>query len=359
MPFAARRFFSTFANYLILTVNISKKDLESLRALVNGGPQNVVIVSHTNPDGDAIGSSLAWATILRRKGHRVMCVVPNRFPSFLDWLPGIDELRVYKTHKEGVEQAIAEADTIYCMDFNQIPRLDGVGELIEKNTRAKTVLIDHHLDPPHVFSLELSYPRSSSTAFLVYCLVEQLEGLGAIDKTMGEQLYVGIMTDTGNFSFSFLTPELFRAVAVLVEKGIDIPYINRMVYHSFTPDRLKLLGHALDKMQVMDVNGYEAAYITLKEAELRKFNFQIGDSEGFVNYPLSIRGLALSAMFIETRHFIRISFRSREDVDASVFARRYFDGGGHKNASGGKSYVSMAETVENYKKAVREFFSEK
>lgn len=338
-------------------MELLKKDVDELRALVFGEPQNVVIVSHTNPDGDAIGSSLAWATALRRKGHRVTCIVPNRYPSFLEWLPGIEELRVYKNHKEEVEKAVAEADTIYCIDFNQIRRLEGVGELIEKNTEARTVLIDHHLEPPHVYGLEISYPKSSSTAFLVYCLIEKLEGLEAIDKTMSEQLYVGMMTDTGNFSFSFLTPELFRAVAVLVEKGIDIPHINRMVYHSFTADRLKLLGHVLDKMQIMKVNGDEVAYMTLKESELRKFNFQIGDSEGFVNYPLSIRGLALSAMFIETRNFIRISFRSREDVDASEFARRYFDGGGHKNASGGKSYVTMPETIENYKKAVLEFFS--
>ena len=339
-------------------MELSKKDVDALRTLLDGGTQNMGVVTHTNPDGDAIGASLAWADVLRRKGHRVTCVVPNRFPSFLDWMPGIDELRIHKLQKEEVEKAVAEADTIFCLDFNQIQRLEGVGELIEKNTAARTVLIDHHLDPPHVYDLELSYPKSSSTSFLVYRLIEEIEGLEAIDKTMGEQLYVGIMTDTGNFSFSFLTPELFRAVAVLIEKGIDIPYINRMVYHSYTADRLKLLGHVLDKMQIIKVGGEQTAYMALRESELRKFNFQIGDSEGFVNYPLSIRGLALSAMFIETRQFIRVSFRSREDVDCSEFARRYFDGGGHKNASGGKSYVPMTQTIENFKKAIREFFAD-
>ena len=339
-------------------MELSKKDVEQLRELVDGAPQNVVIVSHTNPDGDAIGSSLAWAALLRMRGHRVTCAVPNRYPSFLDWMPGIEDLRIYKLHQEEIEQAVAEADTIYCMDFNQVARLDGIGELIEKNTSARTVLIDHHLDPPHVYGLELSYPKSSSTSFLVYCLIEAIEGLEVIDKTIAELLYVGIMTDTGNFSFSFLTPELFRTVAVLVEKGIDIPHINRTVYHSYSTDRLKLLGYVLDRMQLMKVSGNQIAWMTLRESELRKFNFQIGDSEGFVNYPLSIRGLALSAMFIETRQFIRISFRSREDVDCSEFARRYFDGGGHKNASGGKSYVPMTQTIENYKKAVREFFGE-
>lgn len=339
-------------------MDLTTQMVEQLRTLIDAPARNVMIVSHSNPDGDAIGSSLAWATVLRARGHKVECVVPNRFPGFLDWMPGISELKVYKLHREEVEKSIAEADIIFCLDFNQIHRLDGMGEHIDKNTAATLVLIDHHLDPPHIFDLEISCPTVSSTSFLVYKLIEQLDGLDIVDKMMGEQLYVGIMTDTGNFSFSFLTPELFRAVAVLVEKGIDIPYINRMVYHSFTADRLKLLGHALNKMEMLTVNGYQAAYITLKESELRRFNFQIGDSEGFVNYPLSVRGLALSAMFIETRNFIRISFRSRVDVDASVFARRYFEGGGHKNAAGGKSYVSMAETVENYKKAVTEFFGQ-
>lgn len=339
-------------------MELSQEIIQQLKRIIDSPAQNVVIVSHTNPDGDAIGSSLAWATLLRNHGHRVMCVVPNRYPGFLDWLPGISELKVYKFCQQEVEQAIAQANLIFCLDFNQIHRLDGVGELIEKNNQAKVILIDHHLDPPHIFDLEISCPHISSTSFLVYKLIEKLDGIEIIDKETGEQLYVGIMTDTGNFSFSFLTPELLRAVAVLVERGIDIPYINRMVYHSFTADRLKLLGYALNKMETLDVNGNQAAYITLKESELRRFNFQIGDSEGFVNYPLSIRGLALSAMFIETRNFIRISFRSRVDVDASAFARRYFDGGGHKNAAGGKSYVPMPETIENYKKAVAEFFSD-
>jgi len=338
-------------------VEISTKDIDALRVLVAGEPQRMVVVSHTNPDGDAVGSSLAWAEYLRRKGHHVVCVVPNRFPSFLEWMPQVESLKIYKLHADEVEHAVVQADAIFCIDFNQLERLEGVGPLIEQNRRATKVLIDHHLDPTPVFDLLISYPPISSTAYLVYRLIEALDGSAqAIDRTMAEQLYVGIMTDTGNFSYSFLTPDLFRAVAVLVEKGIDIPHINRMVYHSFTSDRLRLLGHALNKMQIVEVNGYRAAWITLSEAELRRFNFQIGDSEGFVNYPLSIRGLALSAIFIETRAFIRASFRSREDIDASIFARRYFDGGGHKNASGGKSFTSLAETVENYKKAVGEFF---
>jgi phosphoesterase RecJ-like protein len=339
-------------------MKLASENIARLRGLVEGAPQNVVIVSHTNPDGDAIGSSLAWASLLRRHGHRVTCMVPNRYPVFLEWMPEIADLRVFKLHPAEVAAAVEAADTVYCLDFNQIHRLDGIGELIEGNPRAQKVLIDHHLDPPHIYDLEISYPTSSSTCYLVYRLIEEMFGVQEIDRTMAEQLYVGIMTDTGNFSFSFLTAELFRAVAVLIEKGVDIPHINRMIYNSFTADRLRLLGYALSKMEITTVAGNDAAWITLDEAELRRFNFHIGDSEGFVNYPLSIRGLALSAMMIETRNFIRISLRSRPDVDASAFARRYFEGGGHKNAAGGKSFDTLAVTVERYKKAVEEFFAE-
>lgn len=338
-------------------MNISEDKIARLCEILGGGPRRVVIVSHTNPDGDAIGSSLAWATVLRRHGHTAECVVPNRYPDFLSWMPDIATLHIFKDSPAKIKEMVREADVIFCLDFNQIQRLDGIGPLIEANTAAERVLIDHHLDPPNEYTLQFSHPESSSTSLLVYKLIERVFSADEVDKAMAEQLYVGIMTDTGNFSFSFLSAELFRTVAMLVEKGIDIPYINRMVYHSFSADRLKLLGFALNKMQTLDAAGNQVAYITLKESDLRRFNFQLGDSEGFVNYPLSIRGLALSAMFIETRHFIRISFRSRPDVDCSAFARKYFNGGGHKNASGGKSFVPMAETIENFKKAATEFFN--
>ncbi len=338
-------------------MDFSNDKLERLRALIEGAPQNVVIASHTNPDGDAIGSSLAWATVLRRRGHNVTCVVPNRYPAFLEWLPGINDLKINKLHASEVAGAVAAADSIYCLDFNQIHRLDGIGELIEKNEHATKILIDHHLDPPHDYDIELSDPTCSSTCFLAYRLIENLVGLQEIDLPMAEQLYVGIMTDTGNFSHSNLSAELFRAVATLVERGLDIPRVNRLIYNSFSADRLRLMGYALSKMETLGEDPNRVAYMTLTEAELRRFNFRLGDSEGFVNYPLSIRDMAISAMFIQTRNFIRISLRSRPDVDVSEFARRYFDGGGHKNAAGGKSFDKMSETIERFKKAIGEFFN--
>ena len=328
-----------------------------LRELIDSGPRHIVIVTHTNPDGDAIGSSLAWAELLESKGHDVTCVVPNRYPSFLDWMPGIEQLKIFKYDEDGsTAKKISEAEIIFCLDFNQITRLERLSDAITANETAKVVLIDHHLNPSAGFDLIFSYPDSSSTSFLVYELIEQLEGTTAITKKMGDNLYVGMMTDTGNFAFSNLTPELFRAVASLVEKGVDVAAIHSCVYNSFTEERLRLLGFALNKMETFKAGDIGVAYIALKENELRRFNFQPGDSEGFVNFPLTVHTLEVSASFIETKKFIRISLRSKGDVDVSKFATKYFQGGGHKNAAGGKSFVSMAETIAHFRRSSMEYF---
>ena len=340
-------------------MNIGKDKTEMLRELIDSGPRKVVLVTHTNPDGDAVGSSLAWAELLDKKGHDVTCVVPNRYPSFLEWMPGIERLKIFKYDEDGaIARKISESELIFCLDFNQITRLERLSDAITANNTAKIVLIDHHLNPSAGYDLLLSYPESSSTSFLVYEIIEQIEGTAAITKSMGENLYVGMMTDTGNFSFSNLTPELFRAVAGLVEKGVDVARINSNVYNSFTEDRLRLLGYALNKMETFKAGNIELAYIALKENELRRFNFQPGDSEGFVNYPLTIRTMSMSASFIETRKFIRVSLRSRGDVDVNLFAGKYFGGGGHRNAAGGKSFLSMAETIAHFRRSAMEYFAE-
>lgn len=216
-------------------MELSHKQIESLKEMLAQPRLRIVILSHTNPDGDAVGSSLAWAEVLRARGHEVTCVVPNKYPYFLDWMPGIEEVVVFKTDTEGrAVKAIAEADVLFCLDFNAVSRLEILSETIQGNTTARRVLIDHHLQPDEGFDIVFSHPESSSTCFLVYCLVEAMYGTGAITRRMGELLYVGMMTDTGNFAFSHLTPELFRAVAVLLEKGISIPEIHNSVYNAYT-----------------------------------------------------------------------------------------------------------------------------
>ena len=338
-------------------MHFPEENIGRLRTMLEGR-KNIVLLAHANPDGDAVGSSLAWCDVLQAMGHSVTCIVPNKFPYFLDWMPGIDNIIIFKTDSENrAAKAVAEADIIFCLDFNSLRRLETLTDAIETNTTAQRVLIDHHLSPDEEFDIKFSYPEMSSTSMLVYSIIESVWGTDAITKDMAEVLYVGMMTDTGNFSFSTLTPELYRAVAVLAEKGIDIPQIHNKVYNSFTEGRARLFGYAINrKMEIF--HGGKVAYMSLTEKEMRRFWFQQGDSEGFVNYPLTIKNVRMSAMFIEQHKFIRISLRSRGDVDVNVFARKYFDGGGHKNAAGGKSYVSMEETIEHYRRSVAEFARE-
>lgn len=339
-------------------MNIQPSQLDALRALIEQPRQRIVLVSHTNPDGDAIGSSLTWAAMLRQLGHTVTCVVPNKYPYFLDWMHGIGEVIIFRTDEQGrAAAAIAEADQIHCLDFNTLSRLELLADTIAANTTAKRVLIDHHLSPDKEFDLTLSFPESCSTCFVVYALIEALWGTEALTREMAELLYVGIMTDTGNFAYSFLTPELFRAVGVLVERGIRIPQIYNSVYNAYTEGRARLFGFVINRKMEL-IAGGKAAYMSLMEHEMRRYRFQQGDSEGFVNYPLTIKKVKMSAMFLAHHKFIRVSLRSRPEIDVNLFARKYFNGGGHKNAAGGKSFVSMEETIAHYIRSVEEFAAE-
>ena len=309
-------------------MSITEEKLNLLRQIIGGAPKKIALLSHTNPDGDTIGAALAWRSYLERLGHTTCCIAPNRYPYFLEWMTDIGHIGVFKEDHDGaMARFIGEADVIFCMDFNQINRLDRVTDTVTANTTAVRVLIDHHLHPPvDGYAVQFSDTHACSTSYIVYQLLEAMAGTDAIDQAMAESLYVGIMTDTGNFSFS-----------------------------SLTSDRMRLLGYMLNDKMVTDYE-FGVAYVSLTEEEMRRFDFIQGDSEGFVNYPLSIRGIRMSAMFIQTKHSIRVSLRSRGEVDVNVFARRYFDGGGHRNAAGGKSYVPMNETLENFRKYLREYF---
>ena len=338
-------------------MNIDKERVEELRNLL-AEPRKIVIVGHTNPDGDAIGSALALAEVLTARGHKVTCTLPNNYPYYLRWIPNSDSIIIYRNDEEHLtEKALNEADVIVCADMNSLTRADALGEAVAKNTTAKRVLIDHHLFPAEGFDIMFSYPESSSTAFLMYTVIVALYGQEAINATVATQLYVGIMTDTGNFAFSNLTPELFQAVAALSSTGIDIPQIYNNVYNSFTEGRAKLFGYTIHR-KMKTLLGGRVAYMSLTEEEMRRYWFQQGDNEGFVNYPLSIKKMKMTAMFTAQHGFIRVSLRSRGDIDVDTFARRYFNGGGHKNAAGGKSFVSMEETIEHYIKSVNEYHAE-
>ena len=272
-------------------------------------------------------------------------------------MPHIKDLVIFKFDAERALEAIREADMIFCLDFNALSRLEILTDALKENTHARRVLIDHHLSPEEGFDLLFSFPESSSTCYLVYVMIEAMLGVETITKEMAELLYVGMMTDTGNFAFSHLTPELFRAVAVLLERGISIPDIHNSVYNAYTAGRARLFGYVINRKMEL-IHGGRVAYMSLNEQEMRRFGFQQGDSEGFVNYPLTIKKMKMTAMFIEQNGFIRISMRSRGNVDVNLFARKYFNGGGHKNAAGGKSFDSMEVTLRRYEEAVEEFAAE-
>ena len=338
-------------------MNLSPESIERLRSIVDGAPRRMVVLSHTNPDGDAVGSSLAWAEALRGRGHNVTCIVPNKYPYYLDWMTGIRDIVIFKSDEQRALQAAAEADVIFCLDFHTLTRLDSLGDVIEQNSNAQRVLIDHHLDPSQSFDVMFSHPEASSTSYLVYKLIEALWGAQSVTPSQAEVIYVGMMTDTGNFSFSNLTPDLYQALAVLSATGINIPQIYNNVYNSFTEGRARLFGYVINRKMKFLRKG-TVAHMSLSEEEMRRFWFQQGDSEGFVNYPLTIKKMRMSAIFIEHSDFIRVSLRSRGKVDVNLFAARYFNGGGHKNAAGGKSFVSMEETIARFEAAVEEYASE-
>lgn len=338
-----------------------KLDLEKIEAFKEllSKPKKVVILSHTNPDGDAIGSSLALSQVLKQCGHSVHCILPNRFPYYLKWMPCCDELIIHSQDKIGIAQSVIEAaDVVICADMSSLSRLEALTEIIAANTRAKRVLIDHHLSPSDEFDLVFSFPESSSTAYLVYEILKAAYGTEVFDQNIATLLYVGMITDTGNFAFSTINAELFRAAADLLETGIDVPTIYNNVYNSFTEGRARLFGYVINRKMKTLLKG-TVAYLSLTEEEMRRFWFQQGDSEGFVNYPLSIKKVKMSAMFSEQQGgFIRVSLRSHGKVDVNTFARRYFNGGGHHNAAGGKSFMSMDDTIAHYIAAVEEYHNE-
>ena len=338
-------------------MQLSVSKIEALKELL-ATPQSIVILSHTNPDGDAVGSSLAWAEILRKQGHQVTCILPNRYPYYLDFMPDISSVVIFKNDDKGVaKEALKRADIIFCLDFHLLSRLEQLGEIIDENQHAKRVLIDHHLDPSEDFDLMISYSEASSTCYLVALIIEQMFGIDQISKTMAENLFVGMMTDTGNFAFSSVTPDVFRVVSHLAATGISIPDIHINVYNSFNEGRARLFGYVINRKMKIFHNG-TVAHMSITEDEMRRFWFQQGDSEGFVNYPLTIKKMKMSAMFTEHSDFIRVSLRSRGDIDVNLFAQRYFNGGGHKNAAGGKSFMSMEDTLKHYEKCIKEYAAE-
>jgi bifunctional oligoribonuclease and PAP phosphatase NrnA len=327
----------------MLTLSI---DTSHIKDLLHNGQQKVLIISHRNPDGDAIGASMALYRILYKMGHQVNVLLPNSVPGFLQWMPDADKIVIYSKSVTKAEMLMNEATICFSLDFNDISRIREFENLLLKSNAYK-VLIDHHPNPAPFSNLTISDTRLSSTSELLYLVIQQL-GLGhLIDREVAGCLYAGIMTDTGCFSFNSSLPDTFQLVAELLNLGLDKDSIFDHVYNNFSTDRMRLMGYCLDKkMQVLPE--FRTAYISLSQEEMRQYNFKIGDSEGFVNLPLSITGIRFSVLFIENKELVRVSFRSKGNFRVNNLAAEHFKGGGHVNAAGGESYDSLANTIEKF-----------
>ena len=338
-----------------MNINILDNDqLTRLRQLVNE-VSHIVICCHQNPDGDAIGASLAWAEYLRTLGKEPFLVVPDMFPDFLQWLPNSDKLVRYDKHPERVEEAFRMADLVFCLDFNRPERMEKLGEIM-RSCDAPKVMIDHHPDPTIDCVVSVSHPELSSTCEVLFRVIWQLGGFEEMNKKMAVPLYCGMMTDTGGFTYNSNSPEVYFIISQLLTKGINKDKIYRNVYNNYSEWRLRLIGYVLyQKLQVFPEK--HASFFSLSRRDLKRFHFIKGDAEGLVNMPLQIKGMKLSISLredTERDNLIWVSLRSVDDFSCTKVAERWFNGGGHLNASGGRLNCTMEEAEHIIRQAIAE-----
>lgn len=326
-------------------MNLLNNAVEYFRKLISV-PSEILITSHHNPDGDTIGASLALYHFLQNQGHDCHVLVPNEPPAFLKWMPGSEIMIIYQEEPERGNQLIEKADLIFCMDFNATSRVKFFSNQLSA-AQATKILIDHHPFPENEFDLSISNTEVSSTSELLYHVLESAGFAEAVTVEMAQCLFTGIMTDTGSYSYSCNRPETFRITAALISKGIDVEKIHRQVYDTYSESRMRLLGYCLSK-RLKVLPQYATAYIWLTKADLEQFDYQPGDTEGVVNYALSIQNVALAALFTERDDRVRLSLRSKGDFSVNEMARNHFKGGGHRNAAGADSFDSMDETLSNF-----------
>jgi bifunctional oligoribonuclease and PAP phosphatase NrnA len=310
-------------------------------------PLRILITTHSNPDGDAIGSSLALASYLKKINHSVQLMVPDPYPDFLAWMPGHEEILVYSTVESECVKAIDWAEMIIAADYNSLSRLNDAGPLVRKSKAVK-VLIDHHLNPSEEFDYKISISKISSTSELVYNFIEKRGDLGMLDKNIAECIYTGIITDTGSLSYACNYVKTYVIMADLFRLGIDGEHLHRLIYDTYSESRLRLLGYSIsDQLTVLPE--YHTAYITLSKEALERFDHQIGDTEGVVNYGLSIKDINLAALFMERDGIVKVSFRSKGSFAVNTLAAEYFNGGGHRNAAGANCTTTLEETVLKFR----------
>ena len=332
------------------------EDVKALKKLLST-PQRIVIVPHKNPDGDAIGSSLALYLYLKGSGLEAVVISPNDYPKFLKWMPGNETIINFEWDMTTARTLIQEASLIFTLDFNHLSRIDKMQPHLQ-DASATFVMIDHHQAPSDYAKITFSDTSKGSTCEMVYDLIEAMGDLDKVSIDIANCLYTGIMTDTGSFKFSSTTSRTHRVVADLIDRGARNSEINNKVYDTNTPDRLHLLGCALKNMVILEE--YRTAYITLSQEELDAYNYKKGDTEGFVNYGLTLENICFAVIFIENteENIIKISLRSQGHFSVNDFARQHFHGGGHTNAAGGKSNLPLRETTDFFESLLESYKEE-
>ena len=325
---------------------MTEQDIKEIKTLLQT-PKHIVIVPHKNPDGDAMGSTLGLCHYLIKNNHHATIIAPNDYPDFLKWLPGNDKVTIYESDRTTAESLIKEADLIFTLDFNALHRVGEMGAHLGDSEAIK-IMIDHHQQPDDYAKYTYSDVGMSSTCEMVYHFINRLGDIEAVDSDIATCLYAGILTDTGSFRFPSSTSTTHIVAADLIDKGADHSEIYNAIYDTNSHERLQLLGVALKNLKVLPE--YRTAFITLSQEELNAANFRKGDTEGFVNYGLSIKNIVFAAIFIEHKQegIIKISLRSEGDFSVNEFSRENFEGGGHTNAAGGKSDLSLNATVEKF-----------
>lgn len=329
---------------------MKEQDIQAIQLLLST-PKKIVIIPHRSPDGDAMGSTLGLYHFLLKNNHQPTVISPNEFPEFLAWMPGSETVRIFEKDKKNCTIILEEAELIFTLDFNALHRVGEMENVLNK-LKAPFIMIDHHQTPDDFAAFTYSDTAFGSTCEMLYNFISFLGKKQDIDKTIGTCIYTGILTDSGSFRFPKTTGTTHRIIADLIDLGVENTEIPTLLFDNSSFGRLQLLGRALQNMKVLAEN--KTAYTTLSQDELNTFDFVKGDTEGIVNYGLSIKGIVFTAIFIENReeNIIKISFRSQGDFDVNQFARDYFNGGGHHNAAGGKSELSMEETVKKFEDLV-------
>ncbi len=324
------------------------QNFQAFQDLLNT-PQNVVITTHFKPDADAMGSSLAMAAFLKKMGHKVMVIAPSDYPEFLNWMPGNNEVLVFEKGKTDYQakSLIAEASLIFCLDFSALSRIHDLEKPVAES-RAQKVMIDHHTNPENFAEYVFHNSKAAATAELIYDLIEKLGKKNLIDTQIGACIYAGLMTDTGSFRHPSTTSRVHQIAAELIDLGVNTNKIHREIFDSYNVDRLKFVGFMLsEKLKV--IPEYNIAYFTVTKEELKKFNSQTGDTEGIVNYGLSIKGVKMAVIIVERPEAVKMSFRSIEEVAVNDIAAKHFSGGGHRNAAGGKTEgIGLAATEAKF-----------